>query len=95
MNELIISLGVYDDWQWEKERINWAVWIVETLKTTRFKLYSRPGLKGDEAVLFFEDDRLYSLFALIAPELPPIYSQSEIERIVPGTNVNMMQAFRG
>ncbi len=91
-NTLLVECGNGGDYEFERDRIAWVVWILKNLATKNFRVYAISGIPGDKALITFDDPVHTSFFRLAAPQFPEFPSLVEQSKYLHG--VDAMLAYR-
>lgn len=84
MNKVTVYCGNGGDYEFERDRVRWNIWIAEHIpECGRVGYYTTAGFKitphrdADKAIIQFDNPRNATLFALKAPE----YIHTEYEYV--------------
>lgn len=75
MNSVVVYCGNGGDWEYERDRVQWNIWIANNIAGCwRVGFYTTEGFKitphreADKAIVEFDDPHNAVIFALKKPE---------------------------
>lgn len=71
-NTITVNCGNGGDYEFECDRYRWIQWIAFHISESGFSVDSPSGIKGDEALITFDNAQHLTWFILTKPTYPPI-----------------------